>query len=378
MSKRRANDDISIREPKIIVLAGPPTADTLHWDEDVLVAPLLTAFSSDAVKANVHRTQSSHTQPVWRVLPVEHRHLPSGLTQLGSDLDPSSDNANDAEEGASFLDLSDTSFLSVPSSSGDKSASTSFESAEEVFSQFYEHSIAIHDDIPTSQIVGPEGYTDSSFLSTTSESLTSFGTGQVSPPAEHPLPIPVLGHLSDLEDIPNAAYLQSITPQTMTVNLIVGIISLAQPRMITPRRGGQHLELVEMIVGDETKSGFGVNAWLPPLDQKAQDLRSSVAKIRPQDIVLLRNVALSSFRGNVYGQSLRKDMTKIDLLYRIVVDKQDEKGVYNSRDLGKDGFRDTQTTKTKKVRDWVMQFVGRPECRDRKAGQPPQLPDDTQ
>lgn len=171
-------------------------------------------------------------------------------------------------------------------------------------------------------------------------------------------------YLSDLRDIPNAAYLRSIIPQTMSVNLVVGIISISQPRTIITRRGGRSVDLVEMLVGDSTRSGFGINIWLPCFQrnnqpvQGEQTLASQVLGLRPQDVVLARTIALSSFNGRVYGSSLRRNMTSLDLLYRNVADADDGRGTYRAQDLEVESIADPQVFKVKKVKDWVMQFVG--------------------
>jgi hypothetical protein len=152
-------------------------------------------------------------------------------------------------------------------------------------------------------------------------------------------------------------YLNSIHPQTMTVNLIIGIISIPEPRAIKTRRGAP-VELIEVLAGDETKSGFGINFWLSSSQSAQGDMRSLLSGLRPRDVVLIRNVALSSFRGKVYGQSLRKDMTKVHLLYRNRVDKNDVGGCYSAADLAVDEPAPPQVERTRRVREWVLKFVG--------------------
>ena len=60
----------------------------------------------------------------------------------------------------------------------------------------------------------------------------------------------------------------------------------------------------------------------------------------------------------MYGQSLRKDMTKLDLLYRITVDKYDQGGIIHAHDLDQASEGDQYIRKVKRVKDWVMIFVG--------------------
>jgi hypothetical protein len=257
--------------------------------------------------------------------------------------------------GASFFTASEIdSFMEELSQPPEgESHRSSTESVEQVLSQFYEESYAKHKDIPSSQIAA---------VSDTEASFTSGGTSFESASFDSQLrpagQVPVAGHLTNVKDILNAKYLSSIQPQTMTVNLIVGIISIPQPRPIRTRRGAD-VELIEILVGDETKSGFGVNFWLSSSQSTTGDMRTVLGGLRPQDVVLMRNVALSSFRNKVYGQSLRKEMTKVHLLYRNRVDKSDIRGSYTASDLVQGSQQvHPQVEKTIKVREWVMKFVG--------------------
>ena len=170
-------------------------------------------------------------------------------------------------------------------------------------------------------------------------------------------------NVTSLKDIPNSSVIRRLSPSTMSVDLIVGILSISPPKLIKTRKYGRLVELVEMIVADETKSGFGITIWLPVLKADSAkttqggDLRSIIVNLRPQDIVLARNVALDSFRGKVYGQSLRKGVTKLDLLYRTVVDAYDQPGAYSWNELNR-STNDPQLSKVKQLNEWVMAFVG--------------------
>ena len=59
----------------------------------------------------------------------------------------------------------------------------------------------------------------------------------------------------------------------------------------------------------------------------------SARKLRSRDVLLLRNVALGEWRGAVYGQSLRRGVTRVDVLCRSVVDVDDEAGIWTLQDL---------------------------------------------
>jgi hypothetical protein len=151
----------------------------------------------------------------------------------------------------------------------------------------------------------------------------------------------------------------------MTVNLIVGILAIHPPRRVVTRQWKTEVDIIELIVGDETRTGFGVNFWLPTQTsissktQEADRLSRSLAMLRPRDIILLRTVGLSSFRDQVYGQSLRGGMTKINLLHRQPVDATDTAGFYKG-DLRRDSSHDhadLPLQKARRVREWVFQFV---------------------
>lgn len=349
------------------MFVGAPEASSLDWQE----AGLLDSFSDpiarfagldnrhtnqDVAPITPGPTSASSTHPSWRSLSLERQHLTTRLTQsfdryhLFTGISQGKNS-----QGASFFVASQiNSFIEEQSQAPiQESHASSLESAEEVLSQFYEESYARHEDIQSSQIAPASdigtSYTSDEFSSSSFDShLRPLGATK---------DIPVAGHLSNLKDLPNAVYLNSIYPQTMTVNLIVGIISIPEPRIIKTRRGAP-VELIEVLVGDETRSGFGVNFWLSSSQTAQGDMRSVLSRLRPRDVVLMRNVALSSFRGKVYGQSLRKEMTKVHLLYRNRVDKSDVGGCYSVADLAVRDHTPPQVEKTRRVREWVLKFVG--------------------
>ncbi|TVY31891.1 hypothetical protein LOCC1_G008620 [Lachnellula occidentalis] len=328
--------------PRILMFAGAPDSNYENNESQVAIA------ASPSCAANVTPASFEHPAPAWRSIPLERQHLPTGISQ---------DHAwQEAYQGASFFSTSEIDSLMEELSQRPTydSFDSSSQSVAQVLSQFYEESYARHQDVPSSQIAAV------SQTDTSSSGGTSFSTTDMtfdSPANVIKKDVPVAGNLNNIKDIPHAVYLSSIHPQTMTVNLIVGIISRPEPRFIKTRRGPD-VELIEALVGDETKAGFAVNIWLSSSQAVDGDLRSSVQGLRPQDVVLMRNVALSSFRGKVYGQSLRKGMTKIHLLYRNRIDRTDLAGCYSAADLNSGELANLQVEKTKRVREWVMRFVG--------------------
>ncbi|KAK0124300.1 hypothetical protein ONS95_009271 [Cadophora gregata] len=343
--------------PGLIFFTGSPSARTLSWDQDALLNTFIEpiaqfiGLASDSVSA-----VSSH--PQWRSLPLNRQHLNTGLTPPDNfdqyQLFTGYSETQEAEDTSFFTTSQVELEFSQAQILGDSFPSTQA-SVSQVLSQFYEESYARHEDVPSSQIAptseGPSSFTSDEF----SSNSASFDSQYQAPGSKKE--VPIAGHLTDLKNIPKAAYLSSIQPQTMTVNLIVGIISLPQPRAVRTRRGAD-VSLVEILVGDETKSGFGVNFWLSSSQPTGGDMRTVLECLRPQDVVLIRNVALNSFRGKVYGQSLRKEMTKVHLLYRNRIDKTDVGGIYRAGELvPKEGMQ-PQVDKTRRVREWVLKFVG--------------------
>ena len=341
--------------PGLLIFTGAPLSAALTWDEADLTDTFCEPIARFARLADRERdevvTATAETialnNPAWRSIPLQRQHLTTGLSQ--------SHEFGKEHESAAFFTASDIDSFAEELSQLPSSHASSAESVEQVLSQFYEQSYAVHEDIASSRI---QASVDTS-TSVYSNETSSFGSYVDSPVTSftRAKDVPVAGPLTSLKDIPNAIYLNSIHPQTMTVNLIVGIISISLPRSIKTRRGPD-VELIELLVGDETKSGFGINFWLSPSSQSLEgDMRNVLSGIRPQDVVLMRNVALSSFREKVYGQSLRKEMTRVHLLYRNRIDKTDVGGYYNKGDLVAGSFH-PQVERTRRVREWVLRFVG--------------------
>ncbi|KAJ9602983.1 hypothetical protein H2200_012278 [Cladophialophora chaetospira] len=407
---------------RMIILAGAPEAAELDWSEKSLL-PETTHVESLSNKENIsHETlispkspSSKAFGPQWRqiatqrlqmrpILPklnIESRVLVPGATAAQQD---GQDSVLD-KSGAEFFSLSELLGVSTPGSDisepqsrpslseGSYSIPDTTSSGTSVFntseggplSEYYNHSFSIHEAIPSSQLsYFSDSLTPSTPIFESNEEMfsPSQGNGPGTPggiirtASQRRLsqaPRPKI--LSDLHDIPNSHYLESISPQTMTVNLIVGVISIAPPRTIlTGAKYGKprEVDLVEMVVGDDTKSNFTVSMWLPremrvnwkdggkPNPEGLRSvLRRNLKFMRPRDVVLLQNVALSSFRGKVHGQSLKGDVTKIDLLFRKKVDDDDLSGIYTVSNLRTaSAGKDPQVAKVKKVRDWLSEFVG--------------------
>ncbi|KAK3905194.1 hypothetical protein C8A05DRAFT_12956 [Staphylotrichum tortipilum] len=339
---------------KILILAGAPDRDSLDWDTGGLLSGFQDSIAEfvgiDALHGPPRPTAPTLSlapdHAVWRSLSLDRKTVPAGLSQSQNGLDfyhgPDEPNLDSSPQ---FLTTMTLSFASE-GDDGDHGDS---------LSQFYEHSLAVHEDITSSQLISKSTAQDvSSFLS---DGTSSFVSTKPSQPAGAAVKAPLVFRGSDvltsLKTLPSAAYLVKIQPSTMTCNLIVGVISISQPRAIKTRWGATKY-LVEVLVGDETKAGFAVTYWLASAN--VED--SPLAGMRPRDILLLQNVALNAFANKVYGASLRKDLTKVHLLYRTRLDADDTRGYYGTSDLSSTTDIHPQLEKTRRVRDWVSNFVG--------------------
>lgn len=344
---------------KILILAGAPESSSLDWNSPDLHVDLQESFALFAATAGSPSNRaavpplapsSAPSHALWRSLSLEKAQLPSGFSQRYA--------MDYADKSANSPQFFNTSFASVAD------VDEGFESTQEALSQFYEHSLAIHDEIPSSQLVPRSGENQGpSFMTTESSIWAGDDSAEVS--FKGPIGGQGDGYLTDLAGIPQAAHLTKIQPQTMTVNLVVGIISIAAPKAIKTRWGSSRT-LVEVLVGDETRSGFAITFWL----QSGDVDQSVLAGLRPQDVVLLQNVALNVFVGKVYGSSLRKNLTKVHLLHRKTLDATDIEGYYKVGDLASMRPAHPQLDKTRRVWEWVFKFVGGGKA----AGHPWDLP----
>lgn len=412
--------------PKVIIFAGAPEADWSSPDSLLLFSgpPALPAPTSTSTSTSsstlAPATQNANTTttalPSWRSLPLHHKPLTTGYSQphgLPTNFLPP----------AHFFSLS---WDVHQETTNNDTTITTTDSQDPLSQQFYNHSLALHHDLASSQLPAPPSssqpppssrHRDNTSFNTTAtdsfitETTDSFEdtTADLSTSLSTPRP-PLLTsthHLSDLEDIPPAPSLLRLAPQTVTVNLIAGVISVSTPRSVTTRWGNE-LSLVEVLLGDDTRAGFGVTFWLPAMPppppaavkntgKPASADPTSPANLRRQDVVLLQNVALHVFRGKVYGQSLRKGLTRTTVLYRRKLGEGDEGGYYRPRDLeraataggGGDGDGEPSTVhpqlvKTGRVWEWVMKFIGGGDGEEKTTAKGvvrrgwDALPDDTQ
>ncbi|KAL6232577.1 hypothetical protein BDW75DRAFT_18547 [Aspergillus navahoensis] len=355
--------------PRTIFLVGAPTFSSLRWDERDLLSESIPPFQ-DSKRCHESSGMFSNTTPVkWRLLSVPL------VTET-----PQSTTSPVVTGGTQSFTIHD-----LATSTGIHT----LEQEDSELSQFYDHSFTVHE---TSEISAPGALSGESALDSGLWTVSTDTSIATSDEREIPASRPhIQGGITDLDDIPNTVYLNSIVPQTMTVNLIVAIVDIRPPRRVVTRQWKRELDVVEAVVGDETRTSFKVTFWLPPSDVKmatnrgcgdgaGEELRASLMPLRPRDIVLLRTVGLSCFRDRVYGQSLRRGFTKIDLLHRQQVDATDTGGVYKVRDILNHAAKedDLPLVKVRKVHEWIRRFVPNSAGGGNKRRRMTTLPPDSQ
>lgn len=176
-----------------------------------------------------------------------------------------------------------------------------------------------------------------------------------------------------LKTVPTARQLTALQPQTVSISTIAAIIAIEPPRLITTRYGNPMM-ISNIIIGDETRTGFGITVWLPPdetndVDEKgrrrkppteaAKRLKANVLSLRPQDVVVVTNLALTSFKDNVYGSSMGRDRTSLHILYRLrKLERADDRFRPNLEEIcNQKDPRFHHAVETRKVAAWARDFV---------------------
>nr|POE47060.1 hypothetical protein CFP56_00392 [Quercus suber] len=274
---------------KVILLAGAPKFESLRWGEDSLVQHFQPSVRRFLGESNSPLTFSSPSilspfvAPKWRIVPC-HPSVDANVPPLHHD-SPSRSHSN-ADTHLDFL----------------------------------EHSLAVLD-AKESTIISFDTTED------TTTTTTSFATTASSPspaPAHDPLPVPtapfIVPSLTNLDRLPTASHLTSLHPQTLTINLLAAVIQASPLRTVRLRRQHNTAKLIlELLLGDDTRSNFSVTFWFPcptetaggspttrpAANKEMQHLRTEALALRPGDVVLMQNIALTQWRGVVHGCSLQ-------------------------------------------------------------------------
>lgn len=340
--------------PNLKFLTGAPVSAALDWNDE----GLLNTFSS-ALQRHLNHTHSAPPPPPtptptqaitkWRSIPL-------------------ATNKTFHQSPLLHRDLPRANRTAVP---------RQIDNLKEDYDDFLDHSFALEANLQSSQIASHHQSLDidqeeATFMtndSVYSTNMDDFETTFISTAASVRLvdsgpqsavsSYRPVGPLMSIKAVPTADYLQRIQPQTMTVNLLVGIISIAPARTVTTRKGGHDMDIIELTVGDETKAGFTISSWHRAQDSqlpyKIEDQSlTTITSLRPQDVVLIERVALSSFRNAVFGQSLNRRATKNATAFTVL---------HKAHSLPSDSAQQSNfpravENKLERVVNWVSSFVG--------------------
>lgn len=196
----------------------------------------------------------------------------------------------------------------------------SFDDELSIAEDFLEQSFHFHDSVLSSQIAPDADQTvsSSSFLATSFETTQSdfSNTNEVT---EHGASRKLLPKVivTSLNSLYTARELHSISPNIPTSNLVCVLTSNPEWRQVIVRKSGLKASLCEIVVADDTNTGFKITFWLCRQQEsnkehkKREDtFNGALEHLQVGDVLLLRNVALASFRDTVYGQSLHPAITR--------------------------------------------------------------------
>lgn len=310
---------------RLKLLNGAPLNEQLSYSDDILLA----ADDCHAFKTQKHRGQSTeeNTGLKWRDIGMRSALLHTEWSQPflpGSGL-------HGAHDGHSFSipGLEQSSALPEYDTSNPDTTHT-FDEDVSAADGYLEHSLIFYDTLLSSQVIqdatADDTVNSASFLTTTFNTTTS-GFSSPSPVDSQVLvlQVPAAMAVTALGSVPSAQYLRSIYPQTPTPNFLCAIMTTPERREVFVRKGGYKMDLWEITVGDDTSANFKVTFWLrPPRESNNKhnhtptELLYTLERLQVGNVVLLRNIALTSFRDVVYGQSLNtaisRARTSIDVL----------------------------------------------------------------
>lgn len=303
---------------RLKLLNGAPLREQLDFSND----SLLDIAKCDNFSTKPWHGQSTEEEEValkWRDIGLKNARLHTEWSQPhlpGTGLQGAHNNHSFAipgiEESSALPDYDTTNLDTTLTLNEEHSAAD----------DYLQHSLIFYDTLMSSQVVQDVAedntVTSSSFL-TTSFGTTASGTSSHSPMDSHVLvlQVPSAMAVTPLGSLPSAQHLRSIYPQTPTPNFLCALMTTPERREVFVRKGGYKMSLWEITVGDDTRSNFKVTFWLrPPRDFNNEQNHAQVQllhvleRLQVGEILLLRNIALTSFRDTVYGQSLNTAITR--------------------------------------------------------------------
>jgi hypothetical protein len=356
----------SVHPMRLKTLNGAPLPQYLDFSEDVLLTP---DECSIFTIVSLSPTPSSNEKALkwWRLAGKETR-LHTGWSQPYL---PGSGRRLDKADMPSSLPYVERTSASFGLESTHPDTTTDIDEQPPTADTFLEHSLIFHDTLLSSQVVqstvADQTMTSSSFLT------TSFATtaSDLSSPSRTEgrtliLQVPPSMTITPLGALPSAQRLRSIYPQTPTPNTLCVLMAPPERRDVYVRKGGYNMDLYEITVADDTKSGFKVTFWIRPLRDSneqsriQQPLLQTLQALRVGDILLLRNIALTSYRDTVYGQSLNPSIARA----RTTIDVMMKSTGVSARRL--EGLPEVIVEAFKRVRQWARTHVAVTDGASRK------------
>lgn len=350
-------------------LTGAPDGKSLDWHESGLLNDFVPA-----IRRHLDGTQSQEASEGW----TDSSIVPSLIPKWRS--------------------------IEVNCRSKDRSSITEIPETEERLeerrtpseaAEFLQHSLAVFEGLDTQKAESHHSNDadttlgDTTFGSASMSFMTGGSASLLDEPSNlgdfHPAfnqNIQLPPQITNLRKLPSASHIQAIQPQTISVNLIVGIISVSPLRTIQLKRFQRHMEILELLVGDETSAAFSITVWLASTADVNSDqvLREVAMALRPGDIVCIQNIALNVFRRRVYGQSLSRRISRAET--KVLILGKGGQVIWHQLNGG--GERTELVEKLKRVEEWAHHFLCSPgktrpvkgDVRDRRIR--PDLPPDTQ
>jgi hypothetical protein len=321
---------------KLKMLNGAPRREHLDFSDDCLLP--VDECNGFSVAFGCDVSVDSSPAMKWRCLAKKNTRLPTEWQQpylpgsiLGSHMADVS--LPEVDRFSSFAQ-EDTTTLG---------ATASFNDPSFISDDLIEHSLVFHDTLLSSQVVpGEEPDTtinSSSFLSTSFETTTS-GSSSPSKVDQPPimLHIPPKLSITPLDTLPSAQKLRAIYPQTPTPNFVCAVTANPEKREVFVRKGGYKMDLWEIIVADDSFSGFKIAFWMHQnQESKSERIRAqgpllqALQSIKIGDIILLKNVALTSFRDTVFGQSLNPAISRARTDIQVLMKSNGTSAIQSSR-----------------------------------------------
>lgn len=197
-------------------------------------------------------------------------------------------------------------------------------------SDFLRQSFCFNNTLNSSQVLSMGEANDaaaSASFEMTSFSVETFVYNDIGQLKQHPSSSQLSSRFvtTALAALPNAQQLESLYPQIPTPNFLCVLAAKATEQEVIVRRTGHRMILWELIVTDDTIPSFRVSFWFRPEQgsvhaqfETQSILLHTLRNMKVGDILLLRRIALTSYRNVVYGQSLSSSIKSLQSSIEIV------------------------------------------------------------